>query len=136
MVSTEANKQTVRAFTRALGERDWEVLPDLLADDLSWTLMAYELPGPGTMDRESALRLLPEILSAFADHSPVMELGLMIAEGDWVAVEAEGSGSFRDGTPYRNRYSILFEIVDGRARTIREYMDTGHMASMLATAQL
>jgi ketosteroid isomerase-like protein len=58
----------------------------------------------------------------------------MIAEGDWVVVESEGTGSFQNGRPYRNRYAIVFEIVDGRLRTIREYMDTGHMASMLSAA--
>ena len=132
---SEANKQTVRSFVRALSDRDWERFAGLLDEDLSWTLMSYELPGPGTMDRESALALLPGLLAAFADDSPRMELGLMIAEGDWVAVESDGTGSFKDGTPYRNRYAILFEIVDRRVRTIREYMDTGHMATMLSAAQ-
>ena len=134
-MSTEAKKQTVRSFVRAVGDRDWERLADLLAEDLSWTLMSYELPGPGTMDRDSALRLLPGMLAAFADDSPRMELGLMVAEGDWVVVESEGTGSFRSGTPYRNRYAIVCEVVEGRVRTVREYMDTGHMASMLAAAQ-
>lgn len=134
-MSTEANKETVRAFTEALGERDWERWASLLDEQFSWTMMAYELPGAGTLDRDSALALLPEILAGFADDSPRMALGSMIAEGDWVAVEAEGTGSFANGTPYRNRYSIHYEIVAGRVRTIREYMDTGHMASMLSAAQ-
>jgi len=77
---------------------------------------------------------LPELLSVLADDSPRMELGLMIAEGDWVVVESEATGSFRNRTPYSNRHAIVFEIVDGRVRTIREYMDTGHMASVLSAA--
>jgi len=34
-----------------------------------------------------------------------------------------------------SRYAILFEIADGGVRTIREYMETGHIASMLSAAQ-
>jgi ketosteroid isomerase-like protein len=125
----------VGAFMEALRERDWARLADVLHDELSWTLMSYELPGPATMDRATALRMLPELLAVFDEGSPRMALGRMIIQGDCMAVECEGSGSFRNGTPYRNRYAIIFEVVDQRIRTMREYMDTGHMASMLAAAQ-
>jgi hypothetical protein len=65
----EANKQVVRSFVAALADRDWGRLADLLAEDLRWTLMSYELRGPGTMDRDGAVRLLSEALSVFSDDS-------------------------------------------------------------------
>ena len=55
-------------------------------------------------------------------------------DGDWVIAEGTGAGRFRNGLEYDNRYIIVYEIVDGRVRTVREYMDTQHAARLFAAA--
>lgn len=125
-------KATVRAFIDTLNRRDWDRFGELFAEDASYTVQGYELPGAGTMDRETALQVLPGLLSLFDEDSPCVEITHMIAEGAWVLAEAQGTGAFRDGTRYENRYANVYEVVDGRIRTIREYMDTQHMANLLA----
>ncbi|HWU06174.1 MAG TPA: nuclear transport factor 2 family protein [Streptomyces sp.] len=125
-------KATVRALLDALNQKDWERYGELLAPDVEYTIMGYELPGAGTMDREATLKQLPAVLGLFADDSPRVEITQLIVEGSWVVAEAQGTGSFRDGTVYENRYSTTYEVVDGRIRTVREYMDTQHMANLLA----
>ncbi|MEV0688116.1 nuclear transport factor 2 family protein [Nocardia sp. NPDC050378] len=125
-------KATVRTMIDALNRRDWERFAELLAPEVSYTILGYEFPGAGTMDRETVLRQLPAVFGIFDADSPKLEITHLIAEGDWVIVEATGTGSFLDGTRYENRYANVYEVVDGRVRTVREYMDTQHMANLLS----
>ncbi|MET9994872.1 nuclear transport factor 2 family protein [Streptomyces mutabilis] len=127
----EEAKATVRALVDALNRKDWERFGELLAPDVQYTIMGYEFPGAGTMDRETTLKQLPVVFGLFADDSPRVEITHLIAEGGWVLVESQGTGSFRDGTGYENRYAAVYEVADGRIRTVREYMDTQHMANLL-----
>jgi ketosteroid isomerase-like protein len=125
-------KDTVRAYIDALNHKDWDRVADLLAPDVRYTVLGYDFPGAGTMDRATVLRTLPEILGLFDDESPRIEITHLIAEGPWALVEGQGTGSFRDGTSYENRYANVYEVVDGQVKTVREYMDTQHMAGLLA----
>lgn len=126
-------KDVVTAFVAALNARDWSAMSELFHDDLTYTVMGFDLPGAGSLDKATALAVLPGMMSVFAEGSPRLSIVRMISEGTWVNLEAEGSGVFVDGTPYENRYSNNFEVVDGQIRTLREYMDTQHMAALLET---
>jgi ketosteroid isomerase-like protein len=68
------------------------------------------------------------------DGSPRMTITRLFRDGDRVVMEGRGEGRFRNGAPYDNRYVIVHEVVEGRLKTVREYMDTQHAASMFATA--
>jgi ketosteroid isomerase-like protein len=48
----------------------------------------------------------------------------MIAEGDFVVVEAQGENVTRSGVRYDNRYCYVFEFLDGQVVTLTEYADT------------
>jgi ketosteroid isomerase-like protein len=127
-------KDVVRAFVDALNRHDWDRVGKLMTPDFSYTIMSYHLPGAQTpMDGETMLKLLPEMLSAlFGETGPQLELVRVVAEGTWVVAEARGSGFFRDGSPYANRYANFYEVVGDRVRTLREYMDTQHTAQSFA----
>lgn len=130
----ESTEDTVRAFVDALERKDLESLGNLVAPDVSYTLMGYELPELDGMDQDALLQALPDMMAMFEDDSPRIKITNMISQGNWVVVESEGTGSFRNGAPYKNRYGVFFEVVDGKVRTIREYMDTQHRATLLAAA--
>ncbi|MEW2033833.1 nuclear transport factor 2 family protein [Streptomyces roseifaciens] len=127
----------VRAFVDALNRGDLEDLRNLLAPDLSYTLMGYELPDLDGLDRNGVLQSLPVMMAMFEDGSPHLNITNVISQGSWVVVESEGTGFFRNGAPYKNRYGVFFEVVDGKIKTIREYLDTQHRATLmnLSTSQ-
>lgn len=127
-------KTVVRAFVEALNRKDWEVLGSLLADDMTYTVMGYDLPGTGTQDKNTMLQTLPSTLGIFDDASPRLKITNIIVDGTWVLAEQQGTGAFRNGTRYENRYANVFEVVGGKVRTVREYMDTQHMAGLIASA--
>jgi uncharacterized protein len=125
-------KDIVRAFTAAVGAHDVERMGELLADDCTYEICGFELPGAGAYAKRQILEILPGILSLFEDGSPEVEIVQLIGEGPWVAAESTAGGRFRNGVAYQNRYVILYEVVDGRVKTVREYMDTQHAANLMA----
>lgn len=122
-------KDVVLAFVDALNHQDWARVADLITPDFSYTIQAYDLPGAGApMDGPTMLKVLPRMLALFDATGPRIEVTHLVGEGSWVVAEAVGSGSFRDGSRYDNRYANVYEVTGDRVRTLREYMDTQHMA--------
>ncbi|MFC4468663.1 nuclear transport factor 2 family protein [Streptomyces xiangluensis] len=130
-------KDVVRAFVDALNRQDWDRVGGLITPEFTYTIMSYHLPGAQTpMDGETMLKVLPEMLLALFDETgPQLELTRLVAEGTSVVAEAQGSGFFRDGSPYANRYANVYEVMGDRVRTLREYMDTQHTARSFAAVQ-
>ena len=126
-----SSKETVRALIEALNQKDWDRFGELLHPDHTYELQSYPPAGAGPVDKATALAALPGLVaSVFDADSPQFEITHLVAEGPWVVAEVRGSGRFREGTEYRNRYVHVYEVVDGQVRTDREYMDTQHMAML------
>ena len=127
-------KETVIAYNQALNAKDWDQFGELLHPDLSYEVMSFHLPGGGsTMDKATTLQMLPGMVSTVFDAAgPRIEIKNLVGEGDWVVAEAHGTGTLVEGTPYENRYALVYEVVDGQIKTAREYMDTQQMAGLLA----
>jgi uncharacterized protein len=127
-------KQTVTAYNEALNAKDWDRFAELLHPELSYEIMSFHLPGGGsTMDKATTVQMLPGMVSTIFDaDGPRIEIKHLVGEGDWVVAEAHGTGTLVEGTPYENRYALVYEVVDGQIKTAREYMDTQQMAGLLA----
>ena len=46
-------------------------------------------------------------------------------------MEAKARGHFTDGKEYDNSYVFLLELEDGKVRTLREYMDTQYVSTLV-----
>jgi len=128
----QAPEQVVRDLHAAITARDFARLRDLLDDRLAWEVCGIDFAGAGIFDKAAILGTMPGMLEVFEEGSPRMTITSLFRDGDWVIAEGTGAGVFRDGRSYENRYVFFHEIVDGRVRTLREYMDTQHMASLFA----
>jgi uncharacterized protein len=126
--------EVVTSFNEALGRRDWNAFAALLGEDLSYTTMSFDLPGGGVpMDRATVLATLPGMVDQlFAPGSPRLEITHVTTDGEWLVAELDGTGEFVTGAEYRNRYANVYQVRDGLIRTVREYMDTGHMAKLFS----
>lgn len=121
-----ANRQVALDFLAAIVSGDIARLDALLHPDCTWWVQGW-----GTMPRD---RFLASLASTIA-RAPTrrMEIVLVTAEEDRVAVVAEGSFAFPEGT-YANSYHYLFRIEAGRISTGREYLDTRIAAAFFAAA--
>ena len=55
----------------------------------------------------------------------------LIAEGDYVVVEARGSNMTKSGLPYNNNYCFVFRLSDNRLKEVTEYFDTERVTAAL-----
>lgn len=116
---SELNKQVAVKFVEAMGQNDpagfAECLdPDAVAIAMGTSNFAgkrdYAMMVGGVEQFE---KILPEglqftIVSATAD-------------GDRVAVEAQGNGTTAQGKPYHNSYCFVITLKDGKITQVKEY---------------
>lgn len=129
-MSTESNKDIARRmFTEPNG------LTAHLAEDVRWTI-----PGTarfcGTYEGKDDLlnRLFKPLGGLLAAVGP-FNLQNVIAEGDHVVVQAQGTGrTTTTGKPYNNTYCIVLRIVDGKVAEVHEYCDTELITSAFGAA--
>jgi uncharacterized protein len=48
----------------------------------------------------------------------------IVADRDYVVVEARGEMTTKDGRPYNNEYCLVYRLKDGKIVEIREYQDS------------
>ena len=53
-----------------------------------------------------------------------MTIDNLIAEGEYVAEQAQGKARTKSGKDYNNTYCRVYRIVDGKVKSIIEYLDT------------
>jgi ketosteroid isomerase-like protein len=128
----ETNAATARTFLETLSTGDLERVAPLFEADATWTVCASGIPGAGShRGRAIFEEFLGPVRGLFEPGQPRVEVTNLVAQGSWVAIEATGRGRFRTGTPYENHYSFWIEVSGGLIRTVREYMDSQYVASLV-----
>jgi len=95
-----------------------------MADDFSWTVTGTT---PWSRTYKGKQTVLGELFGPLAERvvTPMMTIPRrVIADGEFVVVEAEGQNTTRDGRPYNNRYCFVFRVREGKLREVTEYFDT------------
>jgi ketosteroid isomerase-like protein len=124
----------VEDFFATLGRGDWERLrSELLTDGSSWTMMAPSLPGGPIMDSGDAIvAFFSAGGDVFEGGGPEVTLNRILVDGDAAAVEGVGNGKLHNGNTYANVYHFAIDTKDGRVVAVREYMDSHHVAVVMA----
>ena len=135
MAETESkNEKLVRSFFEdVLNTGDLEKIRPCFHPDATWTPMAKPgIPGAGVHRGRKGIvdEFLAPVRGLFVDGDPKNTVENLFGKGDFVAVETHGTGTFRNGRQYDNRYAWIVEIRDDMIFAIREYMDTAYIASI------
>jgi ketosteroid isomerase-like protein len=129
MADADMSRTVALGMLACMNEQDYERLwNDYLTDDSTWTVIAKGIePMQG--------RAIPDFFagggSIFEAGAPTIEVTGVIAEGERVAIEGTGRGRLRNGREYDNRYHFLMIVRGGRVLSVREYMDSEHVADVL-----
>jgi ketosteroid isomerase-like protein len=130
MSTAEQSRAIALAMFSCMAEQDYERMwSEFLTDDSTWTLImqgSEPLRGRGIADFFAGGD------AVFEGGAPTVTLTGSTAEGDRVAIEGVGKGRLRNGREYDNRYHFLVEVRDGRVAAVREYMDSQHVATVMA----
>jgi len=121
-MNTEQNRATALKLVASLGGG----APDLslMTPDAVWWA-----PGRGSFGSDAFLGVAGSFAGMFKRPSILTVLGVT-AEGDRVAIEAEGYAELTNGKIYRNRYHYLFVFRDGLVCQAKLYNDTAHAAEI------
>ena len=96
----------------------------LLTDDAVWWA-----PGRGEYGNDAFMKIAGGFAGMFKSPSVITVFGVT-AEGDRVAIEAEGRAELTNGKIYANRYHYLFIFRDGKICQAKLYNDTKHAADI------
>ncbi len=118
------NKQLVRGFFEASNRGDLGSSLEVLADGVTWTnIGATRYSGTYTGKKEVVEKLVGPLFGQL-QAGIITTIHHMVAEGDFVVVEASGKATTRDGRLYNNSYCHVFRIRDAKIVEVTEYMDT------------
>lgn len=123
-MGTTENRAIIRRFYEAGNAGDLEAALAVLADDVTWTNIG-STPFSGTFTGKDVLlaELLGPVFSRLNGgiHATIDNV---VAEGDFVVVQARGAAETIDGRPYNNTYCHVFQLRDDEIARVTEYFDT------------
>ncbi len=124
-MSVEENKRLVLEFIDTLVQQDYDRLAGILSESFTWIIPS----------RSKALEKLPLrrdktfSLERMRANRDKQKEGMRLtpfawtAEGDRVAVEAEGTIVWENGKVYNNLYHFAFVMRGGKIESLTEYTD-------------
>jgi len=127
------NEQTVRKFFETLSSGDLERIRALFHEDASWSVMGTGIPGAGEKKGRNAIidEFLGPVRGLFVDGDPKVTIKRMICQGPAVVTEARGIGQLKNGKKYDNNYVFVIDVKDDKIFTLREYMDSYHVSTLV-----
>lgn len=130
------NKRLIQGVFDAMAAGNGRPFMDLLADDVRWTAIGSS-PWSRTYEGRQVVvdELMRPLFRQFADQYTARAIRV-IAEGDFVVVEARGHVTTKSGQPYNQTYCYVFRLSDGKVRELTEYLDTDLVNRVLESPAL
>jgi uncharacterized protein len=130
-MSAAANKKLVQQVYADAANRSGTTFYDNLADDVCWIVTGEYSWSHQFKGREAILNeLMGHFRSFFAERPRTVAFNF-IADGEYVAVEARGDNVTKAGLRYDNQYCMVFRVVDGKIKEIKEYCDSALVERVL-----
>lgn len=122
-MSAADNKKLMEAIFAGATAGDRALYTDSLADDVCMTVTGQYSWSQTFHGKESVLRDLYGYVASLLKYRRTIPLRI-IADDEWVAVEARGDMETIGGERYDNHYCMVYRIENGKIREIREYQDS------------
>jgi len=129
------NKQLMQQIFEELSKGNSEPLVASMADDFRWTVTGTTKWSRTYEGKQSVLVELFGPLRARINGRMRTTAHRLIAEDDFVVVEARGSNTTKSGVPYNNNYCFVFRLSDNQLKEVIEYFDTELVADVLGHAE-
>jgi len=129
------NKQLLQQIFEELSKGNSEPFVASMADDFRWTVTGTTKWSRTYEGKQAVLAELLGPLSARIKGRLRTTAHRLIAEGDFVVVEARGSNTTKSGVPYNNNYCFVFRLWDNQLKEVTEYFDTELVTAALGHAE-
>jgi ketosteroid isomerase-like protein len=118
------NKKIVQHIFDELAKSNSAPLLESLADDFRFVVMGTSKWSRSYNGKATVLAELFGPLRAKIEGKITTIPDRIVAEGDYVVVEARGRNITKAGQVYNNRYCNVLRLDDGRLKEWKEYTDT------------
>ena len=126
MTEGERAKAVVTRFFAIFSSGDVDAILDALTENAVWWVSGRLEGMSGSYDKASFGPLLRGAKEAYRGSGLTITPTGMIAEGNKVAVEAEGDATLKDGRRFTPHYHFLITVSGDNLLEVKEYMDTQH----------
>jgi uncharacterized protein len=123
-MKTEENRRLMQQIFAELATGNSAALIEAFADDVVWHITGTTKFSRSYNGKEALINELVGPLFSQLEGPFKMTAERFIADDDYVAVECRGNVTTKMGTPYNNRYCMIFRLEDGKIKELTEYMDT------------
>jgi uncharacterized protein len=122
-MSAAANKKLMERIFAGVAAGERGLFVDSLADDVTMTVTGQYSWSQTFRGKESVLRDLYGYVASLLKERRTVPFRI-IADDQWVAVEARGDMVTKAGERYDNYYCLIYRIENGKIHEIREYQDS------------
>lgn len=131
-MSSTTNKDKVTQAMEGLARGDGRAFIDLMSEDFTWTFRGStnwrgSYRGKSTVRNKLLAPLFANFEGTYTNRSR-----RILADGEFVVVECEGSVATKAGQRYDNKYCYVIQMADGKMIELIEYMDTALADRVLA----
>ncbi len=95
-----------------------------IADDVRYTIIGTTKYSGTFNGKQELINNLLGPLTAQLEGGIAVTPDNLIADGDYVAMQAHGKAQSKNGRSYNNTYCHVFRIVNGKVHEVTEYLDT------------
>jgi ketosteroid isomerase-like protein len=118
------NKRFISKMFVELSKGNTEAFLGSIADDVRYTIIdTTKYSGTFNGKQELISKLLSPLTAQLEGGIAVTPANL-IADGDYVAMQAHGKARSKNGRSYNNTYCHVFRIANGKVQEVTEYLDT------------
>ena len=118
------NKELIRKMFSDLSSGNAEAFLAGFADDARFTICGTTKFSGTFNGKQEFINKVLAPLSAQLEGGLAMAVDNLIADGDFVAMQARGKSDVKNGKTYNNTYCQVFKISAGKVREMTEYLDT------------
>jgi uncharacterized protein len=118
------NKQFIRNMFIELSKGNAEAFLGSIADDVRYTIIGTTKYSGTFNGKQELINKLLGPLTAQLEGGIAVTPDNLIADGDYVAMQAHGKARSKNGRSYNNTYCHLFRIANGKVQEVTEYLDT------------
>jgi ketosteroid isomerase-like protein len=125
------NKEIMTALYAEIAKGNGRPYIDALADDVTFRAIgsnswSVKIKGKEELVREVYARVRDRMEGPLKSHAT-----RILADGDFVVVQARGDNTLKDGRRYANDYCMVFRFQNGKILEIEEYLDTELVTEVL-----
>ena len=118
------NKQFISNMFAELSKGNGDAFLNALADDVSFTIIGSTKYSGTFKGKQELINKLLAPLNAQIEGGMTITPDNLIADGDFVAMQARGKALSKNGRHYDNTYCHVFRFANGKIQQVTEYLDT------------